>query len=73
MAAGAPCRAASCSAAPVRSMVARVARTVGAANISKDKRDGGNRVVHAFCPDCGTPIYSAVPGESPGYRCASAP
>ena len=29
--------------------------------------DSGNRVVHAFCPDCGTPIYSAVPGEPPGY------
>jgi len=29
--------------------------------------DSGNRIVHAFCPDCGTPIYSAVPGEPPGY------
>ena len=29
--------------------------------------DSGNRIVHAFCPDCGTPIYSAVPGEPPAY------
>src|SRR5437660_12805257 len=29
--------------------------------------DTGNRIVHAFCPNCGTPIYSAVPGEPPGY------
>ena len=35
--------------------------------------DSGNRIVHAFCPDCGTPIYSAVPGEPPAIRCASAP
>jgi hypothetical protein len=25
--------------------------------------DSSNRVVLAFCPDCGTPIYSAVPGS----------
>jgi hypothetical protein len=29
--------------------------------------NSGNRIIHAFCPDCGTPIYSAVPGEPPGY------
>jgi hypothetical protein len=29
--------------------------------------DSGNRVIHAFCPDCGTPIYSAVPGDPPTY------
>ena len=29
--------------------------------------DSGNRIVHAFCPDCGTPIYSAVPGEPRGH------
>jgi hypothetical protein len=29
--------------------------------------DSGNRIVHAFCADCGTPIYSVVPGEPPGY------
>jgi hypothetical protein len=35
--------------------------------------DNGNQIVHAFCPDCGTPIYSAVPGSRPATRCASAP
>ena len=29
--------------------------------------DSGNRLLHAFCPDCGTPIYSAVPGDPPSY------
>jgi hypothetical protein len=29
--------------------------------------DSGNRVLHAFCPDCGTPIYSGVPGALPSY------
>ena len=29
--------------------------------------DSGNRVIHAFCPDCGTPIYSAVPSDPPSY------
>jgi hypothetical protein len=29
--------------------------------------DSGNRIAHAFCPNCGTPIYSAVPSEPPGY------
>lgn len=29
--------------------------------------DSGNGVVHAFCPDCGTPVYSAVPSDPPSY------
>ena len=29
--------------------------------------DSGNRIVHAFCPDCGTPIYSAAPSDPPSY------
>lgn len=29
--------------------------------------DSGNKPVHGFCPECGTPIYSAVPGEPPSY------
>jgi hypothetical protein len=29
--------------------------------------DSGNRLLHAFCPDCGTPIYSAVPGDPLSY------
>jgi len=29
--------------------------------------DSGNRRVHAFCPDCGTPVYSAALGETKTY------
>lgn len=27
--------------------------------------ESGNKRVHAFCPDCGTPIYAASPEPSP--------
>jgi hypothetical protein len=27
--------------------------------------ESGNKRVQAFCPECGTPIYSAQPGDSP--------
>jgi hypothetical protein len=29
--------------------------------------DSGNQREHAFCRECGTPIYSAAPGEPPSY------
>lgn len=29
--------------------------------------ESGNRRVQAFCPECGTPIYSAATGDSPGF------
>jgi hypothetical protein len=29
--------------------------------------DSGNRRAHAFCPDCGTPVYSTAVGDSPTY------
>ena len=29
--------------------------------------DSGNQREHAFCPECGTPIYSATPGDPPAY------
>jgi hypothetical protein len=29
--------------------------------------DSGNRRAHAFCPDCGTPIYSAAVENPPTY------
>ncbi len=29
--------------------------------------DSGARRAHAFCPDCGTPIYSAAPEDPPSY------
>ena len=27
--------------------------------------ESGNKRVHAFCPECGTPIYAAAPGAHP--------
>jgi hypothetical protein len=29
--------------------------------------DSGSRRAQAFCPECGTPIYSAAPGDPPSY------
>jgi hypothetical protein len=29
--------------------------------------ESGNRRAHAFCPDCGTPIYSAATSDPPFY------
>src|SRR5438876_7921589 len=27
--------------------------------------ESGNKRAHAFCPECGTPIYAAAPGANP--------
>ena len=27
--------------------------------------ESGNKRAHAFCPDCGTPLYAAAPGPNP--------
>ena len=29
--------------------------------------ESGSKRAHAFCPECGTPIYSAAPGNPPSY------
>lgn len=29
--------------------------------------DSGRQRAHAFCPDCGTPIYAAAPRDTPSY------
>ena len=29
--------------------------------------ESGNRRAHAFCPNCGTPIYAAAPHDTPSY------
>jgi hypothetical protein len=29
--------------------------------------DSGNRRAHAFCPDCGTPVYSSAVEDPPTY------
>ena len=34
----------------------------------KTTADSGNRRVHAFCPTCGTPIYSTTAGNGPQDR-----
>ena len=31
----------------------------------KTTADSGNPRAHAFCPECGTPIYAAAPGPNP--------
>jgi hypothetical protein len=29
--------------------------------------ESGNKRAHAFCPNCGTPIYAAAPHDTPTY------
>ena len=29
--------------------------------------ESGNKRMHAFCPDCGTPVYAANPVDPPAY------
>ena len=29
--------------------------------------ESGSKRAHAFCPECGTPIYSATPSDPPSY------
>ena len=29
--------------------------------------ESGNQRLHAFCADCGTPVYSAAPVDTPAY------
>jgi hypothetical protein len=33
----------------------------------KTTADSGNKRAHAFCPQCGTPIYAAAPHDPPSY------
>ena len=37
----------------------------GAPKIYIKTAESGNKRAHAFCPDCGTPIYAADPGPNP--------
>ena len=54
-----------------RSNVPVVAGTLvlrrGQPKIYEKTAESGNRVKHAFCPDCGSPIYSATAADPPGY------
>jgi len=45
----------------------RVALKSGTPKIYVKTADSGNKIEHAFCPECGTPIYSAAPGDPPAY------
>jgi hypothetical protein len=37
----------------------------GAPKIYLKTAESGNKRAHAFCPDCGTPIYAAAPEPNP--------
>jgi len=39
--------------------------TSGTPKIYVKTAESGNKRAHAFCPDCGTPIYAAAPGPNP--------
>jgi hypothetical protein len=39
--------------------------TSGTPKIYVKTAESGNQRAHAFCPDCGTPIYAAAPGPNP--------
>jgi len=36
-------------------------------NYIKTTAESGTRRAHAFCGDCGAPIYSAAPSDTPSY------
>jgi hypothetical protein len=37
----------------------------GSPKIYVKTAESGNKRAHAFCPECGTPIYAAAPGPNP--------
>jgi hypothetical protein len=39
--------------------------TSGAPKVYIKTAESGNKRAHAFCPECGTPIYSAAPEPNP--------
>ena len=39
----------------------------GAPKMYVKTAESGNPRVQAFCPECGTPIYSAAPGDAPAF------
>jgi hypothetical protein len=40
----------------------------GTSKIYIKTAESGNKRAHAFCPECGTPIYAAAPGANPTSR-----
>ncbi|HEU0156901.1 MAG TPA: GFA family protein [Stellaceae bacterium] len=49
----------------VASLPGTFALTSGTPKIYVKTAESGNKRVHAFCPDCGTPIYATAPGPNP--------
>src|SRR5260370_21336079 len=41
--------------------------TSGTPKIYIKTAESGNKRAHAFCPECGTPIYAAAPGANPTF------
>jgi hypothetical protein len=39
--------------------------TSGTPKIYIKTAESGNKRAHAFCPECGTPIYATAPGDNP--------
>jgi hypothetical protein len=51
----------------VRARAADFALKSGTPKIYVKTAESGTKRAHAFCPDCGTPIYAAAVGEPPNY------
>jgi hypothetical protein len=49
----------------IASLPGTFALTKGAPKIYIKTAESGNKRAHAFCPECGTPIYAADPGPNP--------
>jgi hypothetical protein len=49
----------------IASLPGTFALTKGAPKIYIKTAESGNRRAHAFCPECGTPIYATDPGPNP--------
>jgi hypothetical protein len=49
----------------IASLPGTFALTSGAPKIYIKTAESGNQRAHAFCPDCGTPIYATDPGPNP--------
>ena len=51
--------------ANIASLAGTFRLTGGAPTIYIKTAESGNKRAHAFCPECGTPIYAADPGPNP--------
>jgi hypothetical protein len=51
----------------VRAPAASFRMLSGEPRIYVKTAESGNKRLHAFCPDCGTPVYSAAPVDTPAY------